>query len=524
VDLRRLFRVVRAWFPLLVASVVLAGAAAYYISSHQPNVFQARATLVVGQSLAGVNPTDDQLLVSQSLAATYSSVATTPALLTKVIDKLGLKDTPERLAQRVSASATPGSVLLTITAQDGDAARAADLANAVSEELIAAAAGGQSQQTEVLTPISADLEATRGEIAATQSEIAQLSVLSTPTPTQEATLETLQSRLAMLLSTYATLLTSPMNNAANSVSVVQPAVTPDSPVSPHPPLTALLAAMVAFLVVTAIAYAKEALDDTIADSNQVLETLGLATIGTIMRVKGGKEGPSMLAAMRSPRSPAAEAYRTLRANVEFASLERPIKTLLVTSALPAEGRTVTAANLAVVFAQEGRRVLLIDADLRQPGAHAIFALPNMHGLTTLMRSDDAGLETVIQATEQENLYLLSAGPPLANPAEVLRSKRMHSVLTRLSADFDLLIFDSPPLEIVADSAVLSSLLDGTLLVVDAARSRRAPARSAAETLATAKANMLGVVLNRLSWQASTDYARYYGPQARVAAGAGSDSS
>ncbi len=513
---------VRAWLPLLVLSGALAGAAAYYVSSHQPNVFEASATLIVGHSLAGANPDYDQLLVSQGLSATYASVATTPAILAKVIGKLSLKDTPDQLAQRVSASAAPGSVLLTITAQDGDPARAAALANAVSEELIATSAAGQGQQTEVLTPTNADLEATRGEITDTQSEIAQLSSLSTPTPTQEATLETLQGRLATLLSTYATLLSSATNNGANSVSVVQPAVTPGSPVSPHPLLTALLAAMVALLVVAGIASVKEVLNDTIADSDQVLETIGLATIGTIIRMKGGNEGPSMLATRGSPRSPAAEAYRTLRANVEFASLDRPIKTLLVTSALPTEGKTVTAANLAVVFAQEGRRVLLVDADLRQPGAHAIFALPNMHGLTTLIGSDDAQLETVVQATEQENLYLLSAGPLMPNPAEVLRSKRMQSVLTLLSADFDLLIFDSPSLEIVADSAVLSSLLDGTLLVVDAARSRRAPVRRAAETLAKARANMLGVVLNRLPSPVSADHARYYGPRDKVAAGASAD--
>ena len=524
-DLHHQLRVVRAWLPLLVASVVLAGAAAYYVSSLQPKVFEAKATLIVGQSLSGANPAYEQLLVSQDLSATYASVATTPAILAKVIQKLGLTETPEQLARRVSAFAAPGSTLVTITAQDGDPARASAVANALAQELITASSAGQTQQTDVQRSVIDGLAVTRGEITDTQSEIAQLSGLSSPTPAEEATLETLQGRLVTLLSTYATLLSSSTDNSANIVSLVQPAVTPDSPVAPYPLLTAMLAAMVAFLVVAAIAFVRETLNDLITDSDQVEETIGVATLGTINRMEATKGGPAMLlATVVSPRSPAAEAYRTLRANVEFASLDRPIHTLLVTSALGSEGKTVTAANLAVVFAQGGRRVLLVDADLRRPGAHEIFSLPNTYGLTTLIRGDAARGETVVQRTEQGNLYVLSAGPLPPNPAEVLGSKRMQSVVTSLSQDFDLLIFDSPPLEVFADSAVLSSFLDGTLLVVDAARSRRASVRRAAEALAKAKANMFGVVLNRLSSPVYADYARYYGLPAEAAAGANADSS
>ncbi len=524
-DLHRQFRVVRAWLPLLVASIVLAGAAGYYLSSLQPKVFEAKATLVVGQSLSGVNPAYDQLLVSQSLSSTYASLATTPAIVAKVIQALGLAETPEQLVRRVSAEAAPGSTLLWITAQDGDPARASAIANAVSEELIAASTAGQGQQADVQQFLVADLAAIRAEITDTQSQITLLSRLSSLTPAQEATLETLQGRLVTLQSTYATLLAASTSNAANSVSVVQPAITPDAPVAPRPLLTAMLAAMVAFLFMTAIAFVKESLDDTISDSDQVQETVGLATLGTIARMNTGKGGPAMLlATVRSPSSPATEAYRTLRANVEFASLDRPIRTLLVTSALPSEGKTVTAANLAVVFAQGGRRVLLVDADLRQPGAHEIFALPNTRGLTTLIQSDDARLETVVQRTEQDNLYVLSTGPLPPNPAEVLGSKRMQSVVASLTSNFDLLVFDSPPLEVFADSAVLSSFLDGTLLVVDTARGRRAPVRRAADAVEKAKGNLFGVVLNRLSSPAYADYARYYGPPAEIPAAASADSS
>ncbi len=132
-----------------------------------------------------------------------------------------------------------------------------------------------------------------------------------------------------------------------------------------------------------------------------------------------------LAALLYPRSGVAEAYRTLRTNIEFASVDAPIRTLLVTSSIPGEGKTITAANLAIVFAQAGRRVLLVDADLRKPGVHVVFDLPNAHGLTTLLRSDEVSLDAIAQATEQDNLRVLTTGPLPPNPAELLGSQRMR---------------------------------------------------------------------------------------------------
>jgi capsular exopolysaccharide synthesis family protein len=217
-----------------------------------------------------------------------------------------------------------------------------------------------------------------------------------------------------------------------------------------------------------------------------------------------------LATLLYPRSGVAEAYRTLRANVEFASVGAPMRTLLVTSSVPGEGKTVTAANLAVAYAQAGRRVLLIDADLRKPGVHLLFDLPNAHGLTSLLRSDEVSLDAIAQITEQDNLRVLTTGPLPPNPAELLGSQRMPAILERLKAGGDLVIFDSPPLQAVTDSAILSSYLDATLFVIDARRSRRRIVRLAREALAKAGANVLGAVLNGIPARAQSDYAGYYG--------------
>ena len=226
-----------------------------------------------------------------------------------------------------------------------------------------------------------------------------------------------------------------------------------------------------------------------------------------------------LAALLYPRSWVAETYRILRTNLEFASVDKRMRTVLVASAVPSEGKTVTAANLAVVMAQSGRHVLLIDADLRKPGLHQIFNLPDSHGLTDLLRSPALEPVAVIHETEQEHLEVLLAGPVPPNPAEILGSQRMKALVATLAENYDLLIFDSPPLEVFTDAAVLSSYLDGTILVVEARRGRRVKLRNAREALAKANANVMGVVINGLAPKAHSDYGRYYtlagGPEGRA---------
>ncbi len=242
----------------------------------------------------------------------------------------------------------------------------------------------------------------------------------------------------------------------------------------------------------------------------------MPTVGGVTRMKGegGRSEIYRLATLLYPRSRVAEAYRSLRTNIEFSSVDKPIRNLLVTSAAPGEGKTVTAANLAVAFAQAGRRVLLVDADLRRPGVHDIFGLPNATGLTTLLRSDDASLSAIVHGTEQEGLRVLTTGPLPPNPAELLGSQRMRTIVDRLQAGHDLLIVDSAPLHLVADSAILSAFLDGTLLVIDTEHTRRATIRQAREALVKADARVLGAVLNRLPERAYADssYYHYYGTE------------
>lgn len=509
-DLRSQIAIVRAWLPLLVASVLFAAGAAYLVSIELPPTYEAKATLVVGQSLSTVSPDYNQLLVSQILSTTYARVATTRPVLESVIKQLGLSGTSDDLAKRVRADAAQDSTLLTITVQDGDPARAAAIANAVADALIAASPAIQGRQTEIQKSIDADLKATQDQIETTQTQADALLALPTRTAQQDANLQTLQAQLATLRSTYAALLTFSSGNASNLISVIEPAVPATSPVSPKVFFNVLIAAALGLVVATAIAFAAKQLDDRLKDDDDVRRVAGLGTMAAIEVIKGERGGgePSRLAAMLFPRSGVAEAYRTLRTNVEFASAKAPIRTLLVTSAVAEEGRTLTAANLAVVFAHAGRRVLLVDADLRKPGIHIVFNLPNDHGLTTMLRSDKVGLDAVAHEAEQENLRILTTGPLPPNPAELLGSQRMRDVLEELQQGDVLVILDGPALQLVTDSAILSSLVDGTLLVIDAGRTHRRDVVRGQESLARVGANILGVVLNRLPARSRADYAGY----------------
>lgn len=511
-DLRRQLATVRRWLPLLVASTALAAAAAFVFSSLQPKTYEAKATLVVGQSLSGVNPDYTQLLASQRLSGTYAAVATTQSTLSKVIGELRLDTTPDELAKQVTADSPTDSSLLMITAEDSDPARTAAIANAVAEELLATSPAIQGRTSELQASIDASLAATQAQMRATQARVEALSALDTLTSAQQAELATLEDRLASLRATYATLLAYSSANASNIITIIDPAVVPTSPVAPRPLLNTLLAAVLGLMIAVGIIAAAEYLGDAVKDPEDVESVTGLSTIGTIGRMRGeeGRAELYQLAALLQPRSGVTEAYRTLRSNVEFAAVDAPLRSLLVTSAMPAEGKTVTAANLAVVFAQAGRRVLLVDADLRQPGVHRIFDVANSHGLTTLLRREDVALDAVAHRTEQEGLRIVTTGPLPPNPAELLGSHRMRAVLERLGGDADLVIVDSPPLRAVADSAILSSFLDGTLLVIEAGRSRRRALRMAREALERAGAKVVGVVLNRVAPAGRAEYADYYG--------------
>ncbi len=256
----------------------------------------------------------------------------------------------------------------------------------------------------------------------------------------------------------------------------------------------------------------EHLDDTLKTASDVEAIVGASTLGVVAKLPGGRRRSEIyrLVTLVYPRSSAAESYRTLRANIAFASVDAPMKTLLVTSSSQGEGKTTTAANLAVAFAQAGKRTVLVDADLRKPGVHRIFNLTNRRGLTSLLLASDVSPGSVGQETDQDGLQIITSGPLPPNPAELLGSERFHAVLQQLGEEFDVVVLDSPPVSGVADGAILASIADVTVVVVQAGRTKIGQATHARQALTKAGARVLGSVINQVPKRSVENLYYYYG--------------
>ena len=214
-----------------------------------------------------------------------------------------------------------------------------------------------------------------------------------------------------------------------------------------------------------------------------------------------------LITLTDPTSSVAEAFRTLRTNLEFSSLDNPVKTLVITSASPGEGKSTTLANLAITTAQAEKKVYLIDCDLRRPSLHRLFGIANDVGLTNMIRDEALRDAPPLQETQVPGLWLLPSGPLPPNPSELLGSKRMEEIITKLRDQADIVLFDTPPSTVVTDAAVLASKVDGVLLVFSAGRTKRDHAQKAKALMEKVNARLVGVVLNNV--RADSNLQSYY---------------
>jgi len=213
-----------------------------------------------------------------------------------------------------------------------------------------------------------------------------------------------------------------------------------------------------------------------------------------------------LVTITDPRSPVSEAYRSLRANLSFYSLDKPLRTLMVTSPAAGEGKSTTIANLAVTMAQSGRRTIIVDTDLRRPALHELFGAQMSPGLTDAMMA--AAGDLPLQKTAVDNLWLLSSGPKPPNPADLLGAERMEQIIAQLTEQADIVLFDAPPVMAAADAAILGARVDGVLLVIQAGKTRRDHSERAREVLEKSRARVVGAALTNAPKDSSMG--GYYG--------------
>lgn len=345
----------------------------------------------------------------------------------------------------------------------------------------------------------------------------QLVVLGQTTSTSDRSGTDLD-RLNTTLNLYQQIYISSINNletlklakAQNTPTVMQveTAVKPSVPISPKPSQTALLGAAIGLFAVAALVFLIEFLDDTLKTPDEIKDVLEVPVIGFIGELKQNSkkvEDALGVYVAKNPRSPVSEAFRSLRTNLEYSSIDNPVKTVLVTSSGEAEGKSTVATNLAIVEAQSGKAVVIVDADMRRPKVHVQFNKPNRMGLSDVV-TGKLSLDDVLKTYDQvANLSIITCGTIPPNPAELLGSERMSQTLKDLKKRFDVIIIDSPPM-IVSDAQILSSKVDGLIFVVIPGQTKAITARRPIEELKRIDAKVLGVVANKIP--KNRDY--YYG--------------
>jgi non-specific protein-tyrosine kinase len=516
-ELRRYSRLLWHWAWLIGLGTLLASGVAYISSRLTMPVYAASATLLVNEAPSSGKTADyTSILTSEQLAHTYSEMMTKRPVMDEVSQTLQLVVPIENWAGRISVNLVRDTQLLVLQVENEDPQLAVDLANTIPVVFSHQNAAMQADRyADSKANLTKELDALKDQIAQKQNEV---NTLGTPsTPAKELDLSRLQSELTQLRQSSAYLLQSYESirlaeaQSTSNIAIVEPARLPALLVRPKTLQNTALGAIVGLMLSIGIVFLIEYLDDRVRSPEQIDKVLKLPVVGLIAKMSaGGSNGTGKvgLIALREPRSPIVEAFRSLRTNIQFAGVDQPIRTLLVTSAGPTEGKSTIAANLAVVMSQAGIKVALVDCDLRRPTVHKQFDLSNRTGLTDIMLQDTSQWNGVMQATGVSNLSVVLSGSLPPNPSELLGSKRMQQFIAHLHKSCDMVIIDAPPLLAVTDALVLSSLTDGVLLVIDNGATRIGEAAQGKTQLDQAGARVLGVVMNKIP-TGHRGYSYYY---------------
>lgn len=432
----------KRWWIVLIATI-LGGVGAFVASSAVAPIYHSSASLYFSLRTASSGSDINQgSAYTQAQMLSFARLATSSVVLDPVVDELDGELTPTQLRRMMSVTIPQNTVILDIRVGSTDPDRAALIANTVADSLIEA--------VDEVAPETAEGDATV---------------------------------------------------TARSIDPATPAA---FQTSPNKQQNAVVGAILGFLAASVALVLAAALDTRVRSESSLKTITELPLLGSIEQTAPSADPRPV--AIRQPNGSAAEAFRHVRSGLRFASASHQTRSLAITSSVPAEGKTWIAANLAFVLAETGRRVLLIDADLRKPRVADSFGIVGAVGLTTVL-IDAIPLRSAVQPWLRSTLEILPAGAVPPNPAELLASDRMKELIQEVADEYELVVIDTAPVQIVADAMVIAQQVDSVLVVADITRVRRAQLASTFEALERTGAHVSGVVLNRVKPRARDDY--YY---------------
>ena len=571
VDLARYVRIFWKWSWLIILSVGIAAGSGYLATRSMAPSYTTSFTIMVGEDASNPNLTIDQVNTSQRLADAYAAAVRRQPVLEGTVDSLLLQTTWQELQSRVLVTRIPMSQLFEVRVVDSDPNRVKAIADEIARQLIILSPTDEfSEQLQLrraflktqLNSLQADIHEAEAAIAQKQAELKE-ELSARAVLDRQDEIRALMLNLSGWRTTYASLLSSYQGRSPNTLSVIETPFVPEQASGPDVRANVLMAAALGLLLAMAAALLIEYVSDTIGTTKDVSRVLSLPVLGEVPRIQTGKIH-SALISDRALTDPLAEIYRLIQGNARFLHQARaeggsnqaaqvdgdPSKesndeqdglALLVTSAGTGEGKSLTAANLAISFAQAGQRTVLVDCDLRQPTLHSQLGVANERGLTQLFLDPSDGPrdglwwripDTRVRAerpvsstrtyrglprrvrdsllpTQAQGLYLLPAGPVPANPAGIFESPKMERILAYLRTIADVIVFDSPPVLPVVDTAVLAGKVDGVILVALAGKTRSSAIHEAKQRLVRADASLIGVVLNGVHRSRTGPYYSYY---------------
>jgi capsular exopolysaccharide synthesis family protein len=467
----------RRWW--VVTLMLLGLGASLALSLTQAKQYSASAQLLV-QSAGGSSAlSSSQAPVTTTDVQTELQLVTSAQVEKQVRSKLGS-------APPVSATEVGQTNVIALTAVSTSPAQAALIANTYARAFVALrTAAAISSLTAAENQLTSQINDLAKEISRLPSRsTAQLSALSN----QEAVLKGQLAQLEVAGTA-----------ASTSLEFVTPAQPPASPSSPKPVQDALLGLVIGLLLGLGAAFLRDNLDDSLNTADAAERVSGSGVLTAIPVIGAWKKHKKpLVVSVSDPTALAAEAYRSLRTSLQFARQGRPLRTILVTSPNPGEGKTATVANLGAVFAQAGERVVLVSCDLRRPRLSSFFDQAEPSEVVSVLLGQQSLEQALSPVPGTDGLWTLGARAISPNPTELLSGDRMRTVFDTLKENFDVIIIDSPPVLPVSDAVILTAYADAVLLVVAAGQTRRNELRRTAEKLAQGNAPVLGIVLNKVA--------------------------